>query len=149
MALAARYGPGGRGYAGSTRAAGYGTRSMSDIISEANDAVVVIGQIEDAAALDQLDAIAAVNGIDALFIGRMDLTVSLGARSPSDTEVISSVRAVCATARRHACAVGMFTQTIEEARQWTSDGASLFLLASDQQWILQGARDLVARFRGT
>ena len=147
MALAARYGPGGRGYAGSTRAAGYGTRSMSDIIGDANRTVVVVGQIEDAAALDQLDAIAAVDGIDALFIGRMDLTVSLGARSPDDAQVIAAVRAVLATAQRYQRTVGMFTPTIAEASQWSADGASLFLLGSDQQWILQGARDLAAGLR--
>jgi 2-keto-3-deoxy-L-rhamnonate aldolase RhmA len=147
MALAARYGSGGRGYAGSTRAAGFGTRAMSEIISEANHTVAVIGQIEDAAALSQLDAIASVEGIDALFIGRMDLTVSLGGRLPSDEAVVDAVRAVCATAHRHPCAVGMFTQTIEEARQWAAEGASLFLLASDQQWILQGARELAAGLR--
>jgi 2-keto-3-deoxy-L-rhamnonate aldolase RhmA len=147
MALAARYGPGGRGYAGSTRAAGFGTRGMNEVISDANRTVAVIAQIEDAAALSQLDAIASVEGIDALFVGRMDLTVSLGARSPSDEAVVDAVRRICATALRHPCAAGMFTQTIEEARQWTAEGASLFLLASDQQWILQGARELAAGLR--
>jgi 2-keto-3-deoxy-L-rhamnonate aldolase RhmA len=148
VARAARYGPGvGRGYAGSTRAAGYGSRSMSDVIDDANRNVVVIAQIEDAAALEHLDAIAGVEGIDALFIGRMDLTVSLGARSPNDEQVINAVQAVCASARRHSRAVGMFTPTVEEARRWTAEGASLFLLASDQQWIVQGARELVAALR--
>jgi 2-keto-3-deoxy-L-rhamnonate aldolase RhmA len=149
MALAAQYGPGGgRGYAGSTRAAGHGTRSMSDTIVEANRTVTVIAQIEDAAALDQLDAIAAVEGIDALFVGRMDLTVSLGASSPSDDRVVDAVRAVCAAASRHNRTVGMFTQTIEEAGQWVRQGASLFLLASDQQFMLEGARELVEGLRG-
>ena len=144
VASSARYGPAGRGYAGSTRAAGYTTRSMSEITSEANSTVAVIAQIEDAAAMDHLDSIAAVEGLDALFVGRMDLTVSLGAQSPSDKQVVAAVRAICAAARRHGRPVGMFTSTIEEALQWVAEGVSLFLLASDQQWILQGARDLVA-----
>jgi 2-keto-3-deoxy-L-rhamnonate aldolase RhmA len=77
----------------------------------------------------------------------MDLTVSLGARSPSDDTVVDAVRAICATAHRHPCTIGMFTQTIEEALKWAAEGASLFLLASDQQWILQGARELAAGLR--
>ena len=145
---AARYGAGvGRGYGGSTRAAGYGTRSMSEVISEANRTVAVIVQIEDAAALEELDAIAAVDGIDALFVGRMDLTVSLGAASPADDRVVQAVRAVCAAALRHRRAAGMFTQTVDEARQWATEGTSLMLLASDQQWVLQGARQLVSGLR--
>lgn len=149
VAISARYGPEGRGYAGSTRAAGYTTRSMTELISDANSTVAVIAQIEDAAALDHLDAIAAVEGLDALFVGRMDLTVSLGARSPFDKVVLDAVRAVHAAARRHARPVGMFTSTTEEARQWAAEGSSLFLLASDQQFVLQGARDLAAGLPGS
>ncbi len=75
LVSACRYGPDGRGYAGSTRAAGYTSRKMADIIAEANRSVCVVAQIEDAAALPEIDAIAAVDGIDCLFVGRMDLTV--------------------------------------------------------------------------
>jgi 2-keto-3-deoxy-L-rhamnonate aldolase RhmA len=147
IAAACRYGGGdGRGYAGSTRAAGYGTRKMGDILRRANDGVTVVAQIEDAAALAEIDAIAAVDGIDALFVGRMDLTVSLGAASPDDPVVVDAVRAICAAARRHGRAVGMFTPTTAEAAQWFDAGASLFLLGSDQQWVLQGAAALREAF---
>jgi 2-keto-3-deoxy-L-rhamnonate aldolase RhmA len=147
LASACRYGRDGRGYAGSTRAAGYTTRPMTGIVAEANASVCAIAQIEDAEALPQIDAIAAVDGIDCLFIGRMDLTVSLGADSPDDPKVVESVRHICAAGRRHNRCVGMFTPTITEAAQWRSEGASFFLLGSDQQWVLQGARELAAAFR--
>jgi 2-keto-3-deoxy-L-rhamnonate aldolase RhmA len=42
----------------------------------------------------------------------------------------------------------MFTATTEEATQWFEAGATLFLLASDQQWVLQGARALRQTFGG-
>ena len=146
IVAACRYGPQGRGYAGSTRAAGYGTDTMSKIMQRANAEVTVIAQIEDAEALTQLDAIAAVEGIDALFVGRMDLTVSLGAQSPHDPIVLDAVNAICEAAKRHGRSVGMFTQTTDEARQWQKAGASLFLLASEHQWMLQGARSLRREF---
>jgi staphyloferrin B biosynthesis citrate synthase len=153
MAAACRYAkasaalgaPNSRGYAGSARAADYTTRTMTDIIPKANAAICMIAQIEDAQALNHLDAIAAVEGVDALFVGRMDLTVSLGASSPNDPIVIDAVKQICAAGKRHGCHVGMFTTTTEEAQQWF-DSASLFLLASEQQWILQGARQLRATF---
>ena len=147
VAAACRYGSGsGRGYAGSTRAAAYGTRRMADNLARANAEVAVIAQIEDASALHEIDAIAAVDGIDCLFVGRMDLTVSLGAASPADARVVDAVREICAAARRHGRAVGMFTPTVAEARQWFDAGASLFLLGSDQQWVLQGAAALRNEF---
>jgi 2-keto-3-deoxy-L-rhamnonate aldolase RhmA len=146
VAAACRYGPGGRGYAGSTRAAAYGTRSMVENIERANAAVAAIAQIEDAEALIEIDEIASVDGIDALFIGRMDLTVSLGAESPHDAKVIEAVRHICAAARRHGRAIGMFTPTVEEAHQWFDAGATFFLLGSEQQWMLQGARAMREAF---
>jgi len=120
---------------------------MGQVISELNDSVTVIAQIEDARALDELDAIAAVEGIDALFVGRMDLTVSLGALSPQEPVVIQAVEAICAAAPRRSKPIGMFTSTPEEARLWMAKGVSLFLLASDQQWILDGARRLSEQVR--
>lgn len=82
MARSARYGPGGRGYAGSSRAAGYTTGTMAAHLADSNARTVLVAQIEDAEALEEIDAIAAVEGVDCLFVGRMDLTVSLGADSP-------------------------------------------------------------------
>jgi 2-keto-3-deoxy-L-rhamnonate aldolase RhmA len=142
LSRAARYGPEGRGFSGSTRAAGYTTREMRAIIAEANESVAVIAQIEDQAALEDIDGIASASGIDALFVGVMDLTVSLRASAPSDPAVVKAVYAVIAAARRHSRAVGIFASHADDARHWNREGASLLLVASDQQWILQGARGL-------
>jgi len=143
---ASRYGRAGRGYAGSTRAAGYTTRPMGDAIASANATVSVVLQIEDEAALAQIDQIAAVEGVDCLFIGRMDLTVSLGATSPADPRVVAAVERICEAGMRHGRCVGMFAPTTVEALHWRERGATLFLLGSDQQWILHGARDLMRAF---
>ena len=143
---ACRYGQCGRGYSGGTRAAGFGARSMTDNVARANAEVTLVAQIEDAAALENIDSIAAIDGIDLLFIGRMDLAVSLGARSPDDAVVVDAVDRICAAARRHKRALGMFTPTVEEAHRWADSGASLFLLQSDQQWLQQGALALRRAF---
>ena len=86
-----------------------------------------------------MSEIAAVDGIDALFVGRMDLTVSLGAATAGDAVVVDAVHAICAAGREWRRTVGMFTQTVQETQLWLDVGATLFLLSSDQQWLLQGA----------
>lgn len=144
---AARFGAQGRGYSGATRAAGYATRRMTEIISEANARVCVVAQIEDESALGQIDDIAAVEGIDCLFIGRMDLAVSLGATGADDPRVVEAVRHICAAGRRQGRCIGMFTASHAEALHWRKEGASLFLLDSDQQWILEGGRKLAQTFK--
>jgi 2-keto-3-deoxy-L-rhamnonate aldolase RhmA len=141
LAAACAYGA-GRGYAGSTRAAGYGARSMSEHIRLSNAATVVIAQIEDAQALDHLPGILATPGIDAFFIGRADLAVSLGALSPDEPRVVEAVTAICRSAETARVCVGLFTANLSEIAAWRRAGASLFLLGSDHGFLLAGARAL-------
>jgi 2-keto-3-deoxy-L-rhamnonate aldolase RhmA len=144
---ASHYGPGGRGYAGSPRAARYTTRAMSEQRALAAEQTTVIAQIEDAPALDALDDILAVPGLDAVFVGRMDLAVSMGADSPDHPEVLRAVERVVAAGRAEGVAVGMFVPSLGELDRWLAAGATFFLLGSDQQFLLDGARALAADVR--
>jgi len=143
---AAHFGDGGRGYAGSSRAAEYTTKSMDDHIADSRERTTVIVQIEDIAALEHVAQIAAVEGVDALFVGRFDLAVAMQ-RSASDKEVIATVRDICAAGKSVGTAVGMFTSKPEEIPDWREAGASLFLLSSDQSMILAGANTLAQAIR--
>lgn len=147
LARMSHYGAGGRGYAGSSRAAGYTTRPMAAHRQASAERTVVIAQIEDPEAIDAIDEIAAVDGIDALFVGRVDLTVAYGAESQDDPRVLAGVEAVCAAGLRHGRPVGMFLARIEDVPYWASRGASLFLLGSDHSFLLAGAADLLDRAR--
>lgn len=140
LARVANYGPNGRGFAGSTRAGGYGLVSMTDHLAASAARTVVIAQIEDAEALDEIDAIAAVAGIDALFVGRIDLTVSLGCASPDDPRVVAAVERIVDACRNAGRASGMFLPRVTDVGHWRDRGASLFLLASDHSFIRAGAK---------
>jgi 2-keto-3-deoxy-L-rhamnonate aldolase RhmA len=145
LGRASHFGPGGRGFAGSTRAAGFGSASMADHRARSAERTVVIAQIEDPEAVEAIDEIAAVDGIDALFVGRVDLTVSMGARSQDDPAVIAAVERVCAAGAARGRCVGMFLARPEDVPAWRAKGASLFLLGSDQGFLLAGAAQMLAR----
>lgn len=147
LAQVCHYGPGGRGYAGSSRAARYTTLAMADHLQRSSEATTVIAQIEDREAIEDVEAIAAVPGIDALFVGRADLTVAYGAASQDDPAVIEAVERVCAAGMRHGRAVGMFLARPADVPLWRERGATFFLLESDQTFLLRGAADLVQRAR--
>jgi 2-keto-3-deoxy-L-rhamnonate aldolase RhmA len=146
-ARACRYGENGRGYAGSSRAAGYTTCSIAANLAKAAAQTTVIAQIEDPAAVDHVDAIAAVEGIDALFVGRVDLTVAYGATSQDDPRVIAAVEKICAAGLRHNRRIGMFLARASDVEFWADRGANLFLLGSDHSFMLEGAARLVAQCR--
>ena len=143
---ACHYRPGGghatsRGYAGSSRAAGYTTKGMANHREDAKN-VIVIAQIEDVEGVDNIDAIAAVEGIDALFIGRADLTISYGADTPDDAIVVAAVDRIVAAGKAAGRTTGMFLGRANDVGAWRDKGASLFILGSDHDFLLQGAAKL-------
>ena len=145
--LACTYTRGGRGYAGSSRAAGYTTRGMAAHRAAATG-VTVIAQIEDVEGIANIDAIAAVPGIDALFIGRADLTIAYGAASPDDEQVIAAVDRVVAAGRAAGRTTGMFLGRTGDVAEWRAKGSSLFILGSDHEFLLAGAARLAAAIAG-
>lgn len=145
---ACTYRRGGRGYAGSSRAAGYTTKSMPEHRSSSNG-VTIIAQIEDVEAVDAIDEIAAVPGIDALFIGRADLTIAYGADGPDAPEVVAAVERICSAGVAANRTVGMFLGRVADVPYWRTRGATLFILGSDHDFLLRGAAQLVADITDT
>lgn len=135
VAKACRYRGGKRGYSGSPRHARYGASSMWKTVDAADAATAVIAQIEDPEALNEIDAIAATEGIDALFIGRGDLAVALGAESSDAPPLRTAVERIGAAARNANKPVAVFVGTKAEAEWLQDQGASAFVVASDQGFI--------------
>lgn len=146
LVAACHFGRGGRGYAGSTRAADYTGRRMADHLSSSRESTTVIAQIEDAEAIEAIDDIAAVDGVDCLFIGRADLTISLGASAVSDPTVVEAAERVAEAGRKRGRAVGSFISDFAELPFWRERGVSFFLLESDHTFLLRGAETLVRTF---
>ena len=144
---ACHYVRGGRGYAGSSRAADYTTKGMAKHRADAAGAIV-IAQIEDVEGVDNIDAIARVQGIDALFIGRADLTIAFGAETPDDAVVVDAVDRICAAGKVAGRTTGMFLGRVSDVLMWRKKGASLFILGSDHDFLLQGAARLAEAVRG-
>jgi 2-keto-3-deoxy-L-rhamnonate aldolase RhmA len=144
---ACHYVSGGRGYAGSSRAAGYTTKGMAKHRDDARN-VVVIAQIEDVQGVDNIDTIARVEGIDALFIGRADLTIAYAAETPDDAVVIDAVDRIVAAGKAAGRTTGMFLGRVGDVGVWRDKGSSLFILGSDHDFLLQGAARLAEAVRG-
>lgn len=91
MVRACRYRTGSRGFSGVTRAGGYGSKPMWEHIDTSDAGIAAIAMIEDPSALDALEEILAVEGLNAVFIGRGDLTVAFGAPNHNDAIVTRAV----------------------------------------------------------
>ena len=140
------YGPEGRGYAGSTRFAGYTTKKLPENLKSNANQTCVIAQIEDLEAVNNIDEICQVEGIDCIFIGRMDLTVALEQTNASHPDVMAAVEKVVDATNKYNKNCGMFVGDLTELPRWIAMGVSLFLLGSDHNFMLSGAAQLKQTF---
>jgi 2-keto-3-deoxy-L-rhamnonate aldolase RhmA len=138
IAAACRYRNGTRGFSASTRAGRYGGLSRWDLVESGDAGTTVVAQIEDPAALDEVEAIAAVDGIDALFIGRGDLTVAMNAAANDAPEIVAASERIAKAARAAGKAVAVFAGSVAEVKSLRAMGASTIVFSSDQG-LMRGA----------
>ena len=141
-----RYRGGKRGYSGSARAGRYGGTPLWTNVEESDARTTVIAMIEDPEALETIDAIARVDEIDGFFIGRGDLTVSLGAASSSAPEVVSAVQRISSAARSANKPVCVMVGSATEAKSFQDLGASAFIVSSDQGFMRKAASEAIKEF---
>ncbi|WP_417480643.1 HpcH/HpaI aldolase family protein [Maricaulis maris] len=127
---AAHYGDGGRGFATTTRAGGYGRLGMKEHL-DASAAPTILVQIEDPAAVDNIDDIVAVPGISGVFIGPADLAIAYGVNDLSAPRVIDAMTRVIASARKAALPVACFTGSSGAVKALYDRGVTLVALASE------------------
>ena len=132
VVAACRYRKGHRGFSPSGRAGSYGDAKLWAHIDAQDAATAVIGMIEDREALEDIDAIVHTEGLDAVFIGRGDLTVALNADSPADSSVRDAVGRIMAAAHAAGKPVLVMVGRAEEVAEFEAQGASAFIVNSDQ-----------------
>ena len=139
IVAASRYRGGKRGFSGSPRAGRYGGAGMAQHIESQDKTVTVIAMIEDPEALDEIDAIVAVDGLDGFFIGRGDLTVAFGAPSNDAPAVRDAVDKIIKAAKKVGKPVCVMVGSAAEAKPFKAQGASAFIVSTDQGFLRRAA----------
>lgn len=141
---ACRYPPDGiRGVAGSTRASRYG--QAAGYLQSANDQITVLAQIETAEALSQLEDIAAVDGVDGIFIGPSDLSASMGhLGNPSAPDVQSAIENAAKRILATGKAPGILATTPQDAKRYLSWGFQFVACGVDVGLLVSAAKSQLA-----
>jgi 2-dehydro-3-deoxyglucarate aldolase len=144
---ATRYPPAGvRGVSVSQRSNRYGT--VKDYMTVINDNITVLVQIENRAGIESIDAIAAVPGVDGLFIGPSDLAAGFGHLGDADHgEVQAAMRRVFDAAEAHGKPVGILAPVEADARRYLDMGATFVAVGSDLGVFRAGTQSLRDKFR--
>jgi 2-keto-3-deoxy-L-rhamnonate aldolase RhmA len=145
--LAMRYPPRGqRGVAAMHRASRYGR--IKDYAEHADDSLFLIVQIETRQAMSNLDAILAVDGVDAVFFGPGDLAASMGFTGrPDHPEVTAEIDAALERVRRARKAAGLLAPNAELGERHIRSGFDFVSVANDCAMLFGAADATAARFR--
>ncbi len=132
---------------GATRAHGYGIH-FNDYVARANEDLMVVLQIERIEGVEHIESIAAVPGVDVIFIGPYDLSASMGLMGqldhPSVLEAIARVEAVC---REKGMYMGFFGMTPESVKPYVEKGYRLITCGTDTGFLVSGATNTLKELR--
>ncbi len=147
LVQAMRYPPQGvRGVATLTRAAQFGR--ATDYLKTANEEVCLLVQVETRLGLENLDAIAAVEGVDGVFIGPSDLAAALGhLGDPMHPDVVAVIEDAMVRIKKAGKAPGILMANEKLARRCLELGALFVAVGSDAVLLAQGARALAATYK--
>jgi len=141
------YAPQGSRSFGPVRAALYGG---ADYASEANRTIVAFAMIETAQALDNLDAILSVQGLDAIYIGPSDLSLALGCQpvfDDVDPKVAQAIDHIVERARAHGVQAGVHNGRPDVALARVAKGFRFVTVSSDARILAAGSQQLLAAMR--
>lgn len=147
LVSAVRYPPEGiRGFCGAPRASGFGRIKNYAATCEAEICLIVMPETQTA--LDNIEQIAAVEGIDAFFIGPGDLAASLGRLGqPMHPDVIQVIEESGKRIRAAGKAAGILCTDEAQTRRYIDCGFNMVAVASDQGLLIQGSEKLLAKYR--
>jgi len=142
-----RYPPEGARGLGFARAQGYGFE-VDKYLREANESITLIVQAESAEAVENIEAILQVKGLDAVLVGPYDLSSSLG--HPGEVthpEVQEAIRRVASACQEAGMPVGIFGLTAEAVRPYIEQGFKLIVVGVDTVLLGNSARQLLQQLK--
>lgn len=146
---ACRYPPAGQRSFGPARGLLYGG---PDYVAEADREVMALAMIETRAAVEDLDAILAVEGLDGTYVGPNDLSLALGRpprAEPDDPELAATIVDVARRSRARGLTAGIFCSSGEAAARRVAEGFTLVTPGNDVGLLSRAAKAAVAAVRDT
>jgi 2-keto-3-deoxy-L-rhamnonate aldolase RhmA len=135
---AARYPPKGLRGAGPRRAAMYGLDR--NYIDDAESKIMIVVQIETSQAVENVEKILHVDGVDAFFIGPRDLSISMGIQDPRNSSAFNlTVKKLLEAGEKLGVPAGIMCHSTDEIKSATQEGFKFIAIGSDCDYLIWGA----------
>ncbi|MBM4307890.1 MAG: aldolase [Deltaproteobacteria bacterium] len=142
IARYSKYTPiGQRGFGTQTGQTDYKPLKALEFMKEANEHTLIIAQIETKEAIQNVEAILSVEGIDVGLIGPNDLSISLGIPDQMESEVLAqAIEKVVETAKKKGKATGIHIGNTELVRKWRAKGMTVLACSTDIGFMYSGSK---------
>lgn len=145
----AKYPPWGeRGFGIRSVVGDYEKVSVKDRITEQNEDTMIIPQIERVRAIERIEDLISVKGVDVALIGPQDLSISLGAPGEhKHQKIVDAIRKVVDACEKHGVVSGIHTPNIEDLLYWKDRGMRMLTYSTEATLLQSAASEAVAEIR--
>ena len=146
---AAKYPPWGeRGYAPRSIVTDFETIQVKELVAEQNEDTMIILQIEKKDAIERIDELISVKGVDAALIGPNDLSISLGVPGEDDNQVVmDAIQRVVEACKKQGIASGTHVRDMKRLLYWKERGMSMLTYSTDANMLMSAASSSVRELR--
>ena len=141
---------GQRGFGNQTGQTDYKPLKTPDFMKEANEHTLIVAQIETREAIENVDSILSVEGIDVGLIGPNDLSISLGIPDQMGSEILTkAIDKVVEMAKKKGKATGIHIANIEALRKWRSKGMTVLAYSTDIGFMYNASKSSLEELKGS
>jgi len=140
---------GQRGFGNQTGQTDYRPLKTADFLKEANEHTLIVAQIETREAIENIESILSVEGIDVGLIGPNDLSISLGIPDQMGSEIImKAIDKVVETAKKKGKASGIHIGNIEALKKWRAKGMTFLAYSTDISFMYSASKSSLEQLKG-
>ena len=141
---------GQRGFGNQTGQTDYKPLKTPDFMKEANGNTLIVAQIETREAIENVDSILSVEGIDVGLIGPNDLSISLGIPDQMGSEILTTaIDKVVETAKKKGKATGIHIGNIEAIKKWRAKGMTVLAYSTDIGFMYNASKSSLEELKGS
>jgi 2-keto-3-deoxy-L-rhamnonate aldolase RhmA len=137
-----------RGFGSSATQTDYKKVSIKELVKILNQETMIVTQIERKQAIEHIEEIVSIEGVDAALIGPNDLSISLGVPGETTSLVVrNAIQKVVDACKKYGKVSGIHTRNLQELLYWRDKGMRLLVYSTDTGLLIEAAKSVLAKLR--
>lgn len=137
-----------RGFGSAATQTDYERAPIRDLVNLLNQETMIVTQIERKQAIERIEEIVSIEGVDAALIGPNDLSISLGVPGETTSQVVrDAIQKVVDTCEKYGKASGIHTRNLQDLLYWRDRGMKILVYSTDTGLVIEAGKSAIAKLR--